>query len=110
MTPALLVAHTHVPLYRVVRRRWPDPLDASHSRGETADSRWNTPEFAALYCCCSEIVARAVTRDLYRMAAIDAADLQDDMLPDLVELSWAGEVADMASAAGVATAGFPDQY
>ena len=109
MSSPLLVEHTHQPVYRVVRRIWVDPLDASHSQAR-ADNRWNTAEFPALYCCCSEWVARAAALDVFRMAGVVLEDLQPGYQPQLIEVSWAGRVADVASAEGVAAAGFLPQY
>jgi RES domain-containing protein len=109
-TPPRTVAHNHVPLYRVIRRAWVDPLDTSYSQRASADNRWNSPDFPALYCSCSERVARAVTRDVFRLAGIELADLQDAMLPQLVEVAWEGEVIDVASPEGVAAAGLPPDY
>ncbi|HZU27245.1 MAG TPA: RES family NAD+ phosphorylase, partial [Bryobacteraceae bacterium] len=106
----LTVAHEHTPLYRVVRRQWSDPIDASYSQRDSADNRWNTPDFPALYCCCSETVARAVARDVFRLAAVDIDDLQDAFLPQLCEIIWRGEVVDVASAEGVLAAGLPSEY
>lgn len=97
---ARTVAHKHMPLYRVIRRGWADPLDTSYSQRASADNRWNTPDFPALYSSCSERVARAVARDVFRSAAIELADLQGAMLPELVEIAWAGEVVDVASLEG----------
>jgi|HubBroStandDraft_1064217.scaffolds.fasta_scaffold59773_2 RES domain-containing protein len=110
ITTAHTVSHNHVPLYRVVRRGWADPLDTSYSQRASADNRWNTPVFAALYCSCSERVARAVVRDVFRLAGIESADLQPGMLPQLVEIDWTGDVVDVASPEGVAAAGFPPDY
>jgi RES domain-containing protein len=110
MTVPRTVTHHHVPLYRVIRRAWADPLDTSYSQRASADNRWNTPDFPALYCACSEQVARAVARDVYRLAGVESADLQDAMLPDLVEITWAGGVVDIASSEGVQAAGFPPEY
>jgi RES domain-containing protein len=109
MTSPLLVEHTHQPVYRVVRRSWADPLDVSYSQSRR-DNRWNTSEFPALYCCCSERVARAVALDVFRLAGIVLEDLQSAYQPQLVEVSWAGRVADAASAEGVKAAEFPPQY
>ena len=109
-TTPRMVAHGHVPLYRVIRRGWADPLDTSYSQRASADNRWNTPDFPALYSSCSERVARAIARDVFRLAGIELADLQDAMLPQLVEIAWAGEVVDVASSEGVAAAGFPQDY
>ena len=58
------VVHNHVPIFRVVRRGWPDPADAKFSQLSRVDNRWNTPGFPALYCCCSETVARAIMREI----------------------------------------------
>jgi len=109
-TTPLTVAHNHVPLYRVIRRGWADPLDTSFSQRALADNRWNTPDFPALYCSCSERVARAIARDVFRLAGIEIADLQPAMMPQLVEIAWSGEVVDVASPEGVAAAGFPQDY
>lgn len=109
-TTPRMAAHTHVPLYRVIRRGWADPLDTSYSQRASADNRWNTPDFPALYCGCSERVARAIAREVFRLAGIELTDLQPAMLPQLVEIAWSGEVADMASPEGVAAAGFPPDY
>lgn len=101
--------HSHIPLYRVVRTSYKDPLDASYSQHRGAN-RWNTTEFPALYCCCSENVARAVTLDILRFAGLEMDDLKPDVRPQLVEFSWSGEVIDMTSSAGIASAGFPAAY
>ena len=104
------VAHRHEPLYRMVRASYADPLDASFSKLR-ADNRWNPPAaFAALYTCCSERVARAVALDLYDYAGIVLEDLQPAALPHLAEIAWRGHVVDVASAEGVAAAGFPPNY
>jgi hypothetical protein len=101
--------HDHEPVYRVVRRDWDDPLDASFSR-RAADRRWNTAEFAALYCCCSEGVARAVTLDVFRYAGLVLDDLQPQQRPQLAEIGWSGPVVDVVSGPGVESAGFPPEY
>jgi hypothetical protein len=44
------------------------------------------------------------------LAGIELADLQDAMLPQLVEVAWNGEVIDVASPEGIAAAGFPPDY
>jgi len=106
---ALRFQHDHEPLYRVVRRGWDDPLDASFSR-QRADRRWNTPDFAALYCCCHELVARAVTHDLLGLAAVDVEDLQPAYRPQLAEVGWSGEVVDLVTVEGTAAAGFATDY
>ena len=103
------IEHTHEPVYRVVRANWADPLDAGFSRrGE--GGRWNTPEFPALYCCCSPGVARAVAMDIFRLAGVELSDLVPDARPQLVEIGWSGGVSDMASANGIDSAGFPAGY
>jgi hypothetical protein len=38
------------------------------------------------------------------------ADLQDAMLPQLIEVTWTGELVDVASSEGVLAAGFPADY
>jgi hypothetical protein len=109
MTASRLLEHTHQPAYRVVRRGWVDPLDGAYSQTR-AGNRWNTAEFPALYCCCSERVARAVTLDVFRAAGIVLEDVQPAYQPQLVEVSWTGRVADVASAEGVGAAGLPPEY
>ncbi|MCX6635012.1 MAG: RES family NAD+ phosphorylase [Acidobacteria bacterium] len=103
------IEHTHEPVYRVVRANRADPLDAGFSRrGE--GGRWNTPEFPALYCCCSPVVARAVALDVFRLAGVELSDLAPDARPQLVEIGWSGGVADVASAEGIDSAGLPAGY
>jgi RES domain-containing protein len=103
------IDHAHEPVYRVVRANRADPLDAGLSRrGE--GGRWNTLEFPALYCCCSPAVARAVALDILRLAGVELSDLARDARPQLVEIGWSGGVADMASAEGIDSAGFPASY
>lgn len=109
MSGFLTVQHAHSPVYRVVRRTWKDPLDASFSRNRPGN-RWNTAEFPALYCCCHPGVARAVVLDVFRLAGVELADLQPAAMPQLVEVSWGGEVVDVASTEGVAATGFPLDY
>jgi RES domain-containing protein len=103
------LAHRHQPVFRVVRAGWGDPLDASHSR-RALDRRWNTPDFPALYCCCSETVARAVAQDVFRLAGVLAEDLQPHARPQLVEIGWSGEVVDVVTEQGVEAASFPAGY
>lgn len=105
-----LVDHAHQPIYRVIRTSWGDSLDTSFSTtGE--NRRWNTPEFPALYCCCSEAVARAVALDLFRLNSVQVDDLQPGYRPQLAEINWSGErLADVASQDGVEAAGFPPGY
>jgi RES domain-containing protein len=101
--------HHDKPLFRVVRAGWKDPLDASFSL-TAPDRRWNTPLFPALYCCCSHAVARGITRDLLKLTGADVEDLQPSYRPRLVELSWKGDVVDVATPEGVGAAGFPADY
>jgi len=63
-----------------------------------------------LYCSCSERVARAIVRDLFRLARLELADLQESMLPQLVEVTWQGDVVDVASPNGIQSAGFSPDY
>jgi hypothetical protein len=102
--------HIHWPVYRIVRASWRDPLDASYSQRPGQDSRWNADDFPALYCCCSIVVARAVTTDLFRIAGVLLGDLQPSHQPQLVEIQWQGTVADMVTSQGIAAAGFGDSY
>jgi RES domain-containing protein len=108
MSDEITVRHDHLPLYRVLPAGRRDPLDASGSlRGSR---RWNTSAFPALYTCCSENTARAVTRDRLNIAAADLEELQVQARPALFELEWTGEVVDVASEEGVRAAGFPKAY
>ena len=102
--------HDHVPVFRVVRRGWVDELDTSYSQRPDVDNRWNTPDFPALYCCCSEPVARAIVRDVFRLTGADIADLQEAYRPQLVEIDWNGEVIDVVTLEGVLLAGFSEDY
>jgi RES domain-containing protein len=104
MNPPLLVHHGHVPVYRVVPRNSIDPLNASYSQKAT-DNRWNTPEFPALYCCCSELVAQSVVLDIYQIHSLRIEYLQPSSLPMLVEIRWSGYVVDAATAEGLAALG-----
>lgn len=103
------MAHSHWPVFRVVRAGWQEPLDASFSQSKP-DRRWNTQRFPALYCCCSVRVARAVARDLLGLGAILLGDLQPEYRPRLLEIHWHGTVADVTSPAGVQAAGFTATY
>jgi hypothetical protein len=109
----LLVDHIHVPLFRVIRANWKDALDTSFSRA--SGGRWNAANtHAVLYVSCSMAVARAVALDVFRIGALRLEDLAPEMRPALAEIDWAGRVVDMASATGIAAAGFrasyPDRY
>lgn len=108
MTAPRLMPHTHN-IYRVLAHRHTTPEDASYSQTKR-DNRWNTPEFPALYACCSPAVARSVAEDIYRRSGVVLEDLQPDALPALHELSWRGELVDAATPAGLAAAGFPSTY
>lgn len=108
MTAPRLVRHSH-PLYRVAPRSWRDPLDATFSMSDP-DNRWNTPEFPALYCCCSIRVARENVRDKFRRSSLTIDDLQQRQMPTLVELDWSGTLVDCASPQGLSVAGLPGAY
>jgi hypothetical protein len=66
--------------------------------------------FPALYCCCSEAVVRAIVRDIFRVAGVDVADLQEGAQPQLVEIDWTGEPIDMITGAAILDAGFTADY
>lgn len=104
-----LLDHRHEPVYRVVRSGWPDPIDASFSR-RAPDRRWNDAAFPALYCCCSEAVARAVALDVLDYAGLRLEELQPAARPELAEIAWEGSVADAATPEGLAAAGLPPEY
>lgn len=108
MIDPIVVPHAHR-IFRVVRAGWQDATDASHSQTK-ADNRWNAGDFPALYCCCSLVVARAVALDVFRLASLVVEDLQPEVRPALAELSWSGQVVDVAYPDGVAAAGFPAGY
>jgi RES domain-containing protein len=108
MTAPRLMPHTHH-VYRVLARRHATPEDASYSQTRR-DNRWNTPDFPALYACCSPAVARAVADDIFRVSGVVLEDLQPDAVPALHELSWRGELVDAATPAGLAAAGLPSTY
>jgi len=91
------VVHDHLPIFRVAPRGWADPLDTTFSQRPHVSNRWNTPAFPALYCRCSEFVARAIVRDIFRLTGVDLADLQEAAQPQLVELHWTGKPIDMIS-------------
>jgi RES domain-containing protein len=102
--------HDHVPIYRVVRRSWADPIDASFSRRPGTNNRWNTREFPALYCCCSGEVAKAVANDVFRVTGSTLADLQEGAYPQLVEIQWQSDPVDMTVEVAIVAAGFPRDY
>src|SRR5437667_10107148 len=104
------VAHVHVPIFRVVRRGWADALATSFSQRPGVDNRWNTRDFPALYCCCSEAVVRAIVSGIFRLTAADIDDLNDEYKPQLVEIDWTGVVVDVITAAGIAAAGSAADY
>ena len=102
------IAHTHTPLYRVVQHGWADPTDSSYS--QTVDNnRWNTRDFPALYCCCSSRVARGVVQERFGNDIV-LEDLNPEVMPDLAEIDWNGDVVDVASLAGVKANGFSARY
>ncbi len=103
------VTHDHVPVYRVVRQGHKNALDASFSR-KKGNNRWNTEEFSALYCACSMRVARAVVRDLFRVAGVEASELKPAWRPKLVALTWSGSVVDATGRRSLAAAGLPADY
>jgi RES domain-containing protein len=105
------VGHSHVPIYRVVRRSWGNPIDTAFSQSANIDNRWNTTAFPALYCCCSEAVARAIVRDVFKIAGAAVTDLLEPAYPQLVEIEWQGDLVDMVTEAAIASAGFAaDSY
>jgi len=55
-------------------------------------------------------VARAVTRDLLGFAGLELLDLQPAYRPRLVEVGGAASWSTLATARGVAAAGFPETY
>jgi len=105
-----ITAHTHIPLFRVVPRRYIDDAENAAPSRARADNRWNTPEFPALYCCCSLPVATAVARLKIRRTGLTLDQISPDRLPALREILWDGRVVDMASPGGIRQAGFPDDY
>ncbi len=109
MTAPLFIEHDHVPLYRVVRAGWPNPLDTTFSR--TTGGRWNAPEaHEVLYACCSESVARSIVADILRIGALEIGDLRPEYWPVLAELHWTGLPIDLVSAEGIIAAGFSPEY
>ena len=77
MSGQILISHNHDPVFRVIRKNWGDPLDASFSQNN-ADNRWSTVDFPALYCCCSEQGSVAVAEDVFAYAAVHLSDLQPE--------------------------------
>lgn len=104
------VNHNHLPIYRVVRRGWPDPIDATFSQSPKVDNRWNTVDFPALYCCCSEAVASAIVKDVFRLTGASLTDLLEAAYPQLVEIDWGGEPIDMTAEAIIVSVGFAADY
>ena len=84
-------AHDHLPVCRVVRRGWKDPIDTAFSQRHNVDNRWNTPDFPALYCCCSKTVARAIVKDRFGITGVDITDLQQPWYPQLLSLANYGD-------------------
>jgi len=104
-----LVQHDHVPLFRVARRGWTDPLDTTFAQQQS--NRWNfVGGLAVLYTCCSVEVARAVVTDIFSFSALTLNDLRPEMRPVLVEVFWRGAAIDLASVEGLVEAGFPLNY
>lgn len=57
------VQHDHLPLYRIARAGWADPLDIEP--GRRTGGRWNAANtHGVLYTCCSVAVARAIVIDI----------------------------------------------
>jgi len=105
-----ITAHTHIPLFRVVPRRYIDDAENAAPSQDRTDNRWNTSAFPVLYCCCSLQVARAVARLKIRRTGLTLDQISPDRLPALREILWDGQVVDMASRGGIRRAGFPDDY
>lgn len=104
------VSHNHLPIYRVVRRAWLDPIDTAFSQRPNVDNRWNTVDFPALYCCCSETVASAIVKDIFRITGATLADLLETAYPQLVEIQWQGQPIDMTAESTIVLAGFLPDY
>src|SRR5260370_32918057 len=100
------IEHSHLPVYRVVRKSWADPIDTSFSQRHNVDNRWNTPDFPALYCCCSKSVARAIVRDRFGITGVEMADLQETAYPPLIECHWVGQPGYMITTETITSAGF----
>jgi len=109
MSGRISIEHNHEPVFRVIRVNWEDPLDTSFSQN-SSDNRWNSKNFAALYCCCSEPVAVAVAEDVFAYAGVDLSDLQPEYRPQVAEISWSGNVVDVISEEGIEAIGFPLRY
>lgn len=104
-----LMYHVHIPIFRVIPADTKDPLDVSYSQIKK-DNRWNTPEFPALYACCSKKVVEAIIQDRYRKGAIILEDLDPSRRPHVVKLSWSGKLVDVATKNGIIQAGFNENY
>jgi len=109
MTGQILFTHNHEPVFRVIRKNWGDPLDASFSQNNN-NNRWNTGDFPALYCCCSEDVAVAVAEDVFAYAGVNLSDLQPEYRPQVARISWSGDVVDVISVKGIQGVGLPIGY
>lgn len=104
-----LIRHEHVPLYRVARAGWADPLDTSFSQRKS--NRWNVEGgHRVLYTCCSVAVAQCIVRDIFAFGALAMEDLRLEYRPVLAELRWRGLVVDLTSPEGLEAAGFPISY
>jgi hypothetical protein len=109
VTAPLTLQHAHVPVFRVVKAGWQNPLDTTH--GKLRGGRWNPKNtFGVLHTACSERVARAITLDLFRFAAVELDDLMPAVRPALAEISWQGTTIDVVTDAGVSGAGFIAAY
>jgi hypothetical protein len=84
--------------------------DTTFSQGPKADNRWNTVDFLALYCCCSEAVASAIVKDIFRITGANLADLLETAYPQLAEIQWQGEAVDMTAESAIVLAGFSRDY
>ena len=103
------IIHDHVPIYRVARAEWNDPLDISFSGKQS--NRWNAPDsHHVLYTSCSVAVARAIVQDIFKLASLDLEDLSHGVRPTLAGIEWTGRPVDMASAAGLEACGFSTSY
>lgn len=91
-----------------MQQGWGDPTDSSYSQ-TVDDNRWNTRAFPALYCCCSRRVARGVVQERFGNDIV-LEDLNPEVMPDLAQITWTGEVVDVASPKGSRANGFSRRY
>jgi transcriptional regulator with XRE-family HTH domain len=110
------VVHEHLPIFRVVRRGWPDAADTRFSQLSdvnidgirrafrrfiaVAPRLWPVPSFG-IFC---------LMEASRRFAGVDLTDLQETAQPQLVEINRSGEPIDMVSEAAIAVAGFSRDY